>query len=70
MFIATDTLPEIIYAQVSSSTDIINTLIEADKVWELTPYLDKHAPNIMQRILPETWECWFRGGKIYGIPGD
>lgn len=70
MFIATDTLPEIIYAQVSSSSDIINTLIESGRVWDLTPYLEKYAPNILQRVRPETWECWYRDGKIYGIPGD
>ena len=70
MFIATDTLPDIVYAQVSSSTDIINTLIDSEKVWELTPYLEKYAPNIVQRLLPEIWECWYRDGKIHGMPGD
>jgi putative aldouronate transport system substrate-binding protein len=70
MFIATDELPEIIYAQVSSSTDIINKLIEAEKVWELTPYLEEYCPNILQRVLQETWDCWKRDGKIFGIPGD
>lgn len=70
MFIATDELPDIVYAQVSSSTDIINKLVETEKVWDLSPYLDKYAPNIMVRILKETWDCWKKDGKIYGIPSD
>ncbi len=70
MFLLTDELPEIIYAQVSSSTDIINTLIETGKVWDLTPYLEQYAPNILERVREETWACWRREGKIYGIPGD
>lgn len=70
MFLATDTLPEIIYAQVSSSMDIINRLIEADKVWDLSEYLPKYGTNILKRVRKETWDCWKRNGKIYGIPGD
>jgi putative aldouronate transport system substrate-binding protein len=70
MFIATNELPEIIYAQVSSSTDIINKLVESQKVWELSAYLEKYCPNVMKRLLKETWDCWKKDGKIYGIPSD
>ncbi|MBO7747000.1 hypothetical protein I8J29_22610 [Paenibacillus sp. MWE-103] len=70
MYLATGDLPHVIYAQRSSSEDIIKKLVEADKVWNLDDYLAKYAPNVLKRVTKDAWDSTKIGGKIYGIPSD
>lgn len=70
MYLATGDLPEVIYAQRSSSADVIKKLVESGKVWALDDYLNKYAPNVMKRVIKDSWDSTKINGKIYGIPSD
>ena len=65
--VSSDNFPSITYG-----TQNVERLVKADKMYELSSYIDKYAPNVLKIMKKEyksgVWDKVTVNGKTYGIP--